>query len=91
MQVGAERVPDATALEAGLAVVPVTRDDAPERLGSGVEERPPGVVLEARDGRLAAVEVALEEDVADHAAARRRRSRAGGGRFRACPTPSSPR
>ena len=51
----------------GRAVVAEARDHAAERLGAVVEERSPGVVLEARE-RLAGrrVELALEQHVADH-------------------------
>ena len=68
MQVRAERAPDAAALEAGRAVVAEAGDHAPERLGARVEDRPAGVVLEARERACLAVELALEQDVADHPA-----------------------
>ena len=59
---------DAAALEAGLAVVAEAGDDAAERLGAGVEPRAAGMVLEARDRPpLTRDELALEQDVADHA------------------------
>ncbi len=42
-------------------------DDAAERLGAGVEQRPPGVVLEPRQqAHVSGLELALEQDVADH-------------------------
>ena len=59
--------PDAAALQAALAVVPEPGDDAAERLRAGVEARPAGVVLEARErAPHAGLELALEQDVADH-------------------------
>ena len=51
----------------GLAVVPEPVHDPAERLGAGVEQRPARVVLEARERPpLARLELALEQDVADH-------------------------
>ena len=61
------RAADAAALEARLAVVAEARDDAAERLAPGVEARAAGVVLEAGERpALAGLELALEQDVADH-------------------------
>ena len=68
MEVGADRAAGAAALVAALAVVAEARDHAPERLGALVEERAAGVVLEAgQRAPLAGLELALEQDVADHA------------------------
>src|SRR5207244_1993318 len=56
-----------TALVPALAVVPEARDDAAEGRRARVEAGPAGVVLEARERPLVAgLELALEEDVADH-------------------------
>ena len=50
-----------------LAVVAESGDDAAERLGARVEERAARVVLEAgQRAPLAGLELALEQDVADH-------------------------
>ena len=50
-----------------MPLFPKPGDDAPERLGALVEVRAAGVVLEARQRpRLRRLELALEEDVADH-------------------------
>ena len=68
MQVRAERPAHATALEPALAVVPEAGEDAAERDGARIEQRATGVVLEAGHGpALARLELALEQDVADHA------------------------
>ena len=69
MEVSAHGSTDAAALEAVLAVVPVAGHDAPERLGARLEKCPARVVLEAaqRPSR-SRVELAVEQDVADHAA-----------------------
>src|SRR4029079_3471244 len=68
VEVRADRTADTTALEAGGAVVAVSRDDTAERLCAGVENRPPGVVLETRDrAARRLVQSALQEDIADHA------------------------
>src|SRR5437764_8951432 len=66
VQVRAVRAPVAAAFESRGAVVPEPARHPPERLRSLVEDRAPGVVLEPRE-RLAGP-VALEQDVADHAA-----------------------
>ena len=67
MEVRPERAPETTALEPGLAVVSEPMDDATERLGAGVEQRPPGVVLEAgQEAHVPGLELALEQDIADH-------------------------
>ena len=67
MQVRADRAADAAPLLAALAVVPEARQDPPERDGPGIQPRAARVVLEPRkrapDARL---ELALEQDVADH-------------------------
>src|SRR5206468_13037470 len=67
VQVRADRPSDAASLEAAFAIVAEAGDDAAERLRAGVEPRPSGVVLEpgerADDTWL---ELALEQDVADH-------------------------
>src|SRR5438477_619466 len=59
-----DRAAEAAALEAALAVVPEPSEDAPQRLGTGVEDRPSGVVLEPGERR--AGPVAFEQHVADH-------------------------
>ena len=57
----------AAALVAALAVVAEAGDDAAERLGAGVEQRAARVVLEAgQRPPLARLQLALEQDVADH-------------------------
>ena len=67
MQVRPDRPSDAAALEPALAVVPEPGDDAPERHRIRVEPRPAGVVLEPGDRPpFPGVELALDEDVADH-------------------------
>src|SRR5215208_4665465 len=67
VEVRADRPPDATALEAAVAVVAEPCDDAAERLRADVEMRTAGVVLEARERALhARLELALEQAVADH-------------------------
>src|SRR5436305_21967 len=59
---------DATASPAALAVVAEARDHAAQRLRTRIQARAPGVVLEAGQ-RLphARLQLALEQDVADHA------------------------
>ena len=47
MKIGPDRAPGAAALVAAVAVVPEPCDHPPERLRILVEDRPPGVVLEA--------------------------------------------
>src|SRR5262249_34515907 len=66
VEIGADRAADAAALAAALAIVPETGDDASERLGTLVEHRPPGMVLEPPERLLLARERALEQPVADH-------------------------
>ena len=67
MQVRAERAAGAAALVAALAVVAEAGHDAAERLGTLVEQRAARVVLEAGErAPLAGLELALEQDVADH-------------------------
>ncbi len=68
VQVGADRAPEPAALEAGATVVAESGHHASERGGALVEQRPPGVVLEPGDRRPEArLELAFEQDVADHA------------------------
>ena len=67
MEIGADRAPEATALEARRPVVPEAVRDASERLGVGIQQGAPGVVLEP--GKLpggAGLELTLQEHVADH-------------------------
>ena len=67
MQVRADHAAGAAALVAALAVVAEAGEHAPERLGAVLEHRAAGVVLEAgQRARLAGLELALEQDVADH-------------------------
>src|SRR5436190_16733124 len=68
VEVRPDRAADTTALIAARAVVAEPGHDAAERLGALVEDRPAGVVLEARE-RLppAGLQLALEEHVPDHA------------------------
>src|SRR5436190_11760512 len=74
MQVGPDRATAAAALVPALAVVAEARDDAAEGFGTLVEDRPPRVILEAGESApLARLELALEEDVADHAPRARER------------------
>jgi hypothetical protein len=69
VQIGADRAAEAAALVAALAVVAETGDDPPERLGIVVEERPTGMVLESRERlTFAALELAFDQNVADHPA-----------------------
>src|SRR5687768_2851418 len=69
VEVRPDRTADAAAFESALSVVPEARDDAAESLGTRIEHRAPGVVLEARQKlALAGLELAFEEHVADHAA-----------------------
>ena len=95
---------DATAFESRAAVVAVPCEHAPERGRAGIEQRPAGVVLEARHGRRDPVEVDLEQHVADQAPlardrleredarSRRSRSRRGrGSRARAAGSRRTPR
>jgi hypothetical protein len=68
MKVRADGSSDAAALPAALAVVPKAGDNPAEGLGARVERRSPGVILESRQGAVhAGLELALEQDVADHA------------------------
>jgi hypothetical protein len=68
VQIRPERVADAGSFDAVLAVVPEARDNASKRLCALVEIRPAGVVLEAGErSALPGVELAFEQDVADHA------------------------
>ena len=67
VEIGADRATDAAAFVAALAVVPEAGDDAAERLGTGIEPRAARVVLEAGERLpVARLELALEQDVADH-------------------------
>ena len=67
VEVRADRAAEPAALEAALAVVAEAGDDAAERLRTGVELRPAGVVLEARERPARArLELGLEQHVADH-------------------------
>ena len=67
MQIRPDRAPEPAPLVAALPVVPEACDDSAERLGARVEASPARVVLEAGDRtRVARIELALEEHVADH-------------------------
>src|SRR5436190_11363812 len=65
VQVGADQVEPANALEAVAAVVPKPLEDAAERLGLGAEVRPAAVVLEAGQDLGPVAKVDLDRDVAD--------------------------
>src|SRR6266704_3152222 len=68
MKVRPHCAPDAAAFPAALAVIAEARHDPAERLRTGIKARPSGVVLEARERTAhAGLELALQEDVADHA------------------------
>src|SRR5205823_5312837 len=68
VEVRPERPPQTATFEAGLAVVSKPVHDAAKRLGAWIEGRSSCVVLEARDRPpYARLELALEEDVTDHA------------------------
>src|SRR4051812_19262304 len=68
VEIGADGTTDAAALVPALAVVAEAGDDATEWLGAAVEVCAAGVVLETRErGHHAGLELALEQDVADHA------------------------
>src|SRR5712692_8495975 len=68
MQVRPDGTPDATALPAALAVVAEPGHDAAERLRTRIQASAPRVVLESRERAAhAGLELALQEDVADHA------------------------
>jgi len=67
VQVGADCPPDPAALEAALPVVPEPGHHATERGRTEVEARPPRMVLEAgKRPPQARLELALEQDIADH-------------------------
>src|SRR5439155_14958712 len=68
VEVRPDRAPDAAALPAALAVVAEPGDDAAEWLRARIQACPACVILEARK-RAAdpGLELALEQDVADHA------------------------
>src|SRR5205085_12612695 len=68
VQVRPDSAPDTATFEAALAVVAEAGNDAAERLRSPVEMRAAGVVLEAGEHPPdPGFELALEQDVADHA------------------------
>src|SRR4051812_15992784 len=68
VEVRADGTAEAAALEAGAAVVPEPVDHAAQRLGALVQVRAAGMVLEAGERLLETrLELALEQDVADHA------------------------
>src|SRR3954464_3902905 len=69
MQVCPDRPACATALVAALAVVAEAGDDSAQGLGALLEDRPPGMVLEAGERPLRArLQLALEQHGADHPA-----------------------
>ncbi len=70
VQVGADQVVAAHALEAVAAVVAVALQHPAERLGAGAEVGAAAVVLEAGEDPRAAAEVDLDRDVADQPRAR---------------------
>ena len=65
MQVGADQVAAADALEAVASVVAVAPKDPAQRLGGVAEVGAAAVVLEAGDLDRAVAEVGLDRDVAD--------------------------
>ena len=68
VEVRSDRTPDAAALPAALAVVAESGDDAAKWLRARIQARPSSVILEARKRAAhAGLELALEQDVADHA------------------------
>jgi len=85
VEIGAERSFDAASLEARLAVVSEPGDDASQGLGALVEHRSSGVVLETgQRPSPSGLELALEQDVADHptlAGDRVEREEAGAGKL----------
>ncbi len=67
MEVRADRAAHAAALPTALAVVPEPGHHPAQCLRAGIEPRPAGVVLEARErSPHAGLELALEQDVPDH-------------------------
>ena len=67
MEVRPDRASESASLEARGPVVAEPVLDSSERLGTGVEQRPARVVLEARQRPSnVGIELALEEDVTDH-------------------------
>src|SRR5438094_1178308 len=68
MEVRSDCPPDAAAFPAAVAVIAETRHDSAEWLRTGIKARPSRVVLEARERTAhAGLELALQQDVADHA------------------------
>jgi hypothetical protein len=68
MEVRAQRAAAPAAFVAAFPVVAEPRDDAAQRLGAGFQNCPSRMVLEPGDGMpLAWLELAVEEDVSDHA------------------------
>src|SRR6476646_301531 len=68
VEVGADRPAEAAAFVATLSVVAEPGHDASEGLGAWIENRPPGVILEAGKGSFRpGLKLAFEQDVADHA------------------------
>src|SRR4029453_16148412 len=68
VEVRADRPADPDALVARLTVVPEPGDDPSERLGTRIQAGATGVVLETRDRTaLAGLELALDQNVSDHA------------------------
>ena len=91
MKVGADRSGDSAALVPGRPVVPVPRNHAPERCRTGIEERAPGVILEAGHRRRDPVEIDVEEHVADQPFRTRDRLDAGRAPAPGIVDPSRPR
>ena len=74
MEVRPDRGPDTAALVPRLPVVPEPGDHAAEWHRTRVEECPSGVVLEAGErAPVPRLELALEQDIADHAPLARHR------------------
>jgi hypothetical protein len=68
VEVGTDGTLDATPFVAVLAVVPKAGDHSSERLGAGIQVGPARVILEPGQGSTRpSLELAFEEDVADHA------------------------
>ena len=66
VEIRADRAAGAAALEAALAVVAEAGDDAAERLGARIEQRPAAWFSKPASVAVARLELALEQHVADH-------------------------
>jgi hypothetical protein len=68
VEVGSDRPPDPAPFEPRLAVVPESEDDPAQRLGPRLEDRSPSMVLETSElVPISRLELAVEENVSDHA------------------------